>query len=86
MAAFRSLCERYAPAHLATKRVLNTLYNTRSDIAHGRRYFYLDELPWAPSGALSLLVSRDLESSTTAVQLAMAVTINWMRDRPTGSV
>ena len=80
-AAFRAVCERYAPAELATKRVLNALYDFRSDIAHGRRFFYLDELPWSPGGSLSLLVSGDLDASSTAVQLAIAVAINWMRDR-----
>jgi hypothetical protein len=80
-AAFRAVCERYAPAELATKRVLNALYDLRSDIAHGRRFFYLDELPWSSGGSLSLLVSGDLDASNVVVQLATAVAINWMRDR-----
>jgi hypothetical protein len=80
-AAFRAVCERYAPAEIATKRVLNALYDFRPDIAHGRRFLYLDELPWSPGGSLSLLVSGDLDASSMIVQLAIAVAINWMRDR-----
>ena len=44
-AAFRAMCERCAQVELATKQTLNALYDVRSDIAHGRRFFNLDELP-----------------------------------------
>ena len=74
-ALFKSLMRRFAPG-APSRRVLDSIYKTRSNITHGERLLHFDVGP-IPSG-LSQIYAIDREVGDSAVILCRGALINWL--------
>jgi hypothetical protein len=58
--------------------VLNQLYRTRSDLAHGRYLFQLDEAPWALNIGATVASYHELELARSALTVSKDALRNWL--------
>jgi hypothetical protein len=64
---FREFVEEHCKTSDVDQAVVNQLYRTRSDLAHGRYLFQLDEAPWALNISATVASDHELELARSAL-------------------
>ena len=75
---FREFVEKNCLSGETDQRIIKNLYAVRSDLAHGRYLFQLDEAPWAFSMGASVASHHELEMSWAVLTLAKDGLRNWL--------
>ena len=73
---FQKFVERYTPRSEANEKKL--LYRIRSDLAHGRYTFSIDESPWL---SFSTSYLKDHKATTELSRTVQQVLVNWLRKK-----
>jgi len=74
---FRDFCEQFGEGAEIDPKTLDTLYDVRSALVHGRYLFELDSAPWG-GVASSVARSHEHDAFFSALSLAKTVLRNWL--------
>jgi Helix-hairpin-helix motif len=80
---FKEFVELYGPPLDPGEKSRRSLYDVRSDLAHGRYLFQIDEVPW--DGAFNTTYLKQLDAYGSIHSLVQQVLIGWLRNPPDSS-